>query len=91
MSKKHGHRKKRRSRQRKARPNSPSLLLRSVADSLNACADAGLDPRVVQGAVMTRAGYVLFLPVKGDRKRERWSARVLALDPLSPGDDGPDD
>ena len=39
---------------------------------------------------MTRAGYVLLLPAK-DRKRDRWTARALALDPLSPADDGPDD
>jgi hypothetical protein len=39
---------------------------------------------------MTRAGYVLFLPVKG-QKRDRWAARAMAYDPLSPADDGPDD
>ena len=90
MSKKHGHRRKRHRKAARKRASSARAKLEAVADALNACDRAGLAPRVVQGAVMTRAGYVLFLPVKG-QKRDRWSVRALALDPLSPADDGPDD
>lgn len=88
MSRKHGHSRKRRRKAATKAAAKPAALLGAVAAALNSCADAGLSPRLVQGAVMTRAGYVLFLP--GDRKRDRWAARALTYDPLSPPDDGED-
>lgn len=90
MSRKHGHRRKRKRKAARKRASSARAKLEAVADALDACDRAGLSPRLVQGAVMTRAGYVLLLPAK-DRKRDRWSARAMALDPLSPSDEGPDD
>ncbi len=92
MSKRKGHRKKRRKPNRPlACPRchtpadgSPGALLRALAAVLNSCADAGLRVRFSFGGVTTREGYVL--PLRGGR----WTARTLAYDLLSPPE-GPDD
>ena len=93
MSKKHGHRRKRKKRARavacprchQPADGSPGALLRALAAILNACADAGLRIRFAHGAVVTREGYVLPL------KAGRWTARTLAYDPLSPPDGDDED
>ena len=92
MSKKHGHRRKRR---KPSRPvacprchspadSSPGALLAALASVLNSAADSGLKVRFAHGAVISREGYVLPLA------SGRWTARTLAYDPLSPPDDGED-
>jgi hypothetical protein len=86
LSKKHGHRKKRRRKAARERASSPAVLLDGAARALNSLADAGLEPRLVQGAVMTSAGYVLFLPER-HRKRDRWQAKVQTAHPMSPRHD----
>lgn len=62
---------------------SPAALLTTLADAMNACADAGLDLRLRHGVVMAASkkggGYILPLPV-GDG--DRWTARTLTYDPF---------
>ena len=63
----------------------PPALLKAVADSLTACAEAGLKVKLKHGAVYTPAGYVL--PARGG-----WVARTLEYSPFWPDDlDGDDD
>jgi hypothetical protein len=73
MSKKHGHRRKRRRR------TAPGLLA-GVARSLNACEDAGLPVRWHHGAVTTREGYVVQF------SNGRWAPRTLTWTEFSPPD-----
>lgn len=92
MSKRKGHRKKRRRKNRPVvcprchAPADPSAAsaLSAVAAILNACEAAGIPVRLRHGVVQTREGYVL--PLAGGR----WTARTLAYDPLSPADDEDD-
>ena len=87
MSKRKGHRKKRRKPNRPVScpqchapaDGSPGALLRALAQVLNSCADAGVKVRFAHGALVTREGVVL-PPLKGGR----WAARTLTYDPLSP-------
>lgn len=56
--------------------SSPAGLLNSVADVLNACADAGIKIKLRHGALLAAEGYVL--PLTGGR----WTARTLNYDPF---------
>jgi hypothetical protein len=68
---------------------SAGALLTSLADAMNAAADAGLDVRLRHGIVVagskTSGGYVLPL------QDGRWQARTLAYDPFCPVPVLPDD
>ena len=90
MSKKKGHRRKRR---RKSPPvacprchgpgdNSPGALLRALVAILNACTESGMRVRFAYGSALTREGYVV------DTGHGRWRAALLTTygDPLPPDD-----
>jgi hypothetical protein len=90
LSRKHGHRKKK----RKHRPaiacprchgpadSSPGALLRAFAAVLNSCADEGVKVKMRHGVILAEGpgggGYVLPLP------GGRWTVRTLTYDPLAP-------
>lgn len=80
MSKKHGHRKKRR---HKKHPPAPYGPLEALAAALNSCERAGLHVRFPHGIVFTDAGVIV--PRKG-----RWVARAFVTTGDTP-DPGPDD
>lgn len=48
-------------------------LLKNLADALNACEKAGMDPKLGHGSVFLIPGFVLPL---GDRKGNRWVVRM---------------
>jgi len=81
VSKKHGHRKKRRRKKARTAP----ALLAAVAQALTACEAAGLKVKLSHGAVATRQGYVVPL---GDG---RWGARTLVWTEFSPSGGSDDD
>jgi len=60
-------------------------LLKNLAEALDACGEAGMCVKLKHGVVYTRYGYVLPL------EDNRWTARNLTWDPLSPPDDDPED
>ena len=89
MSKRKGHRKKRRrkpavicARCHAPADGSPAALLGSIAAVLNACDDAGMGVQFRQfgdvGAVYARSGYVLPL------RDGKWTARTKTYDPFAP-------
>jgi hypothetical protein len=88
VSKKHGHRKKRRKKsQRKGLcpVYSTQELLAEVAWALTACEVHGLPVKLRHGIVMTREGYVVDLP------GGRWGARTLIYTEFSSAGDSDDD
>jgi hypothetical protein len=54
----------------KKKKRNQRLLLKNLADALNACDRAGLRPRLKHGIVFTDVGYVLVI-------KDRWAARAL--------------
>ena len=85
MSKKHGHKKRKRGRIRTVCPRcltpqdgSSAALLTGLAAALNACEDAGLKVKLWHGgSLRTPGGYVLRL------EDDRWAGRTLSYDPLT--------
>lgn len=77
MSKRKGHRKKRRKRAAQARKATRPGLLGALADALNACETAGMRPRFTYGIVFTEFGVI-------DRKKGRWVARPFTVAPGAP-------
>ena len=87
MSKKHGHKAKRKAKVkrravcadcREPLRTEPWGLLASLAVALNACAEAGLKPTLTGWqSIHTRQGYVLKL----NGKRE-WAARTVDYEPF---------
>ena len=69
----------------KVTPEKAARLLQNLAAALDACGEADMCVKLKHGVVYTRFGYVLPLD---DNK---WTARNLTWDPLSPPDDDPEE
>lgn len=66
-------------------PQKAAGLLQNLAVALDACGEAGMCVKLKHGVVYTRFGYVLPLD------NNKWTARNLTWDPLSPPDDDPEE
>jgi len=81
MSKKHGHRKKRRKKKARTTPE----LLAAVAWALEACERAGLPVYPAGGIIRSREGYVVQF------SDGSWRARTLVWTEFSPSGGSDDD